>query len=55
MAQRTPHLTRRCPDKEVYGRFELDMNSRLDRLLTNRTTTVPGPRAPGGEAAVAPA
>ncbi|MCX5103843.1 hypothetical protein OIC43_08660 [Streptomyces sp. NBC_00825] len=39
----------------MYGRFELDMNSRLDRLLTTRTATVPGPRAPGGKAAVAPA
>ncbi|MEU3529672.1 Tn3 family transposase [Streptomyces sp. NPDC038707] len=37
-----------------YGRFELDMNSRLDLDLT-RNTTVPGPRTPGGETAVTPA
>ncbi|WP_423835527.1 Tn3 family transposase [Streptomyces tubbatahanensis] len=36
-----------------YGRFELDMNSRLDLDLSVRAT-VPGPRTPSGEAAVAP-
>ncbi|MFJ4774656.1 hypothetical protein ACIP88_37080 [Streptomyces uncialis] len=40
-------------DVNPYGRFELDMNSRLDLDLSVRAT-VPGPRAPGGEAAVAP-
>ncbi|MEV7489041.1 Tn3 family transposase [[Kitasatospora] papulosa] len=37
-----------------YGRFELDMNSRLDLDLSIRAT-VPGPRAPQGEAAGAEA
>ncbi|MGW0560839.1 Tn3 family transposase [Streptomyces sp. NPDC003016] len=37
-----------------YGRFELDMNSRLDLDLSVRAA-VPGPRAPRGEAAAAPA
>ncbi|MFF2328654.1 MULTISPECIES: Tn3 family transposase [unclassified Streptomyces] len=37
-----------------YGRFELDMNSRLDLDLSIRAT-VPGPRAPQGEAAAVPA
>ncbi|MFE4688018.1 Tn3 family transposase [Streptomyces sp. NPDC056721] len=37
-----------------YGRFELDMNSRLDLDLSTRAT-VPGPRAPQGEAAAVPA
>ncbi|MER5426893.1 Tn3 family transposase [Streptosporangium roseum] len=37
-----------------YGRFELDMNSRLDLDLSIRAT-VPGPRTPQGEAAGAPA
>ncbi|MFF1918661.1 Tn3 family transposase [Streptomyces sp. NPDC058239] len=37
-----------------YGRFELDMNSRLDVDLSIRAT-VPGPRAPQGEAAAVPA
>ncbi|MEV0779032.1 hypothetical protein [Streptomyces sp. NPDC050428] len=50
MAQRTLNLdrhgadsgvTRSCPDKEIYGRFELDMASHLDITLP----TVPGPRA----------
>ncbi|GAA2656716.1 hypothetical protein GCM10009864_23430 [Streptomyces lunalinharesii] len=36
------------------GRFELDMNSRLDLDLSLRAT-VPGPRAPQEEAAAAPA
>jgi hypothetical protein len=35
-----------------YGRFELDMNSRLDLDLAS---TVPGPRGPQGEEAPAPA
>jgi hypothetical protein len=40
-----------------YGRFELDMNSRLDLGLdlTATAATVPGPRAPEGHAAAAPA
>ncbi|MEV4503076.1 Tn3 family transposase [Streptomyces klenkii] len=33
-----------------YGRFELDVNSRLDPDLSIRAT-VPGPRTPQGEAA----
>jgi TnpA family transposase len=37
-----------------YGRFELDMNSRLDLDLSIRAT-VPRPRAPQGEAAAVPA
>lgn len=37
-----------------YGRFELDMNSRLDLDLSIRTT-VPGPLIPQGETAAAPA
>ncbi|MEV1070143.1 Tn3 family transposase [Streptomyces sp. NPDC050263] len=37
-----------------YGRFELDMNSRLDLDLSVRPT-VPGPRTPQEEAAAAPA
>ncbi|MFF2200373.1 hypothetical protein [Streptomyces sp. NPDC058145] len=37
-----------------YGRFELDMNSRLDLDLSIRAT-VPGPRTPQEEAAAAPA
>ncbi|MEU7459056.1 hypothetical protein [Streptosporangium roseum] len=37
-----------------YGRFELDMNGRLDLDLSIRAT-VPGPRTPQGEAAGAPA
>lgn len=37
-----------------YGRFELDMNSRLDLDLSIRAT-VPGPRTPQGEADGAPA
>ncbi|MGW6360136.1 Tn3 family transposase [Streptomyces sp. NPDC055092] len=37
-----------------YGRFELDMNRRLDLDLSIRAT-VPGPRAPQGEAAAVPA
>ncbi|WP_175313546.1 hypothetical protein [Streptomyces lunaelactis] len=47
-------VTRRCPDKEIYGRFELDMNSRLDLDLSIRAT-VPGPRTPHDEAAATPA
>jgi hypothetical protein len=38
----------------LYGRFELDMNSRLDLDLSIRAT-VPGPPTPHGEAAAAPA
>ncbi|MFE5112910.1 hypothetical protein [Streptomyces sp. NPDC056663] len=38
-----------------YGRFELDMNSRLDLDLTARAATVPGPRIPQGETAAASA
>jgi hypothetical protein len=37
-----------------YGRFELDMNSRLDLDLSSRAT-VPGPRTPHGDAAASPA
>jgi hypothetical protein len=37
-----------------YGRFELDMNSRLDLGLSVRAT-MPGPRTPQGEAAAGPA
>lgn len=37
-----------------YGRFELDMNSRLDLDLSIRTT-VPDPRTPHDEAAATPA
>lgn len=37
-----------------YGRFELDMNSRLDLALFIRAT-LPGPRTQQGEAAAAPA
>ncbi|WP_405658363.1 transposase [Streptomyces sp. NBC_01166] len=37
-----------------YGRFELDMNSRLDLDLSIRAT-VPGPRTPQGEAVEVPA
>jgi hypothetical protein len=37
-----------------YGRFELDMNSRLNLVLA-AAATVPGPRRPQGEAASAPA
>ncbi|MEH0661095.1 MULTISPECIES: Tn3 family transposase [Streptomyces] len=39
---------------DPYGRFELDMNSRLDLDLSIRTT-VPGPLIPQGETAAAPA
>ncbi|OKI45013.1 transposase [Streptomyces sp. TSRI0281] len=38
-----------------YGRFELDMNSRLDLDLAATGATVPGPRAPQVEAAAVPA
>ncbi|MEU1692508.1 hypothetical protein [Streptomyces hirsutus] len=38
-----------------YGRFELDMNSRLDLDLAARAVTVPGPRTPQGETAAASA
>ncbi|WSJ47652.1 transposase [Streptomyces sp. NBC_01317] len=38
-----------------YGRFALDRNSRLDLDLSVRRATVPGPRAPQGEAAAAAA
>ena len=38
----------------LYGRFELDMNSRLDLDLSVRAT-VPGPRTGQAEAAAAPA
>lgn len=37
-----------------YGRFELDMNSRLDLELA-AAVTVPGPRTPHGDAAASPA
>ncbi|MEU0595414.1 hypothetical protein [Streptomyces ardesiacus] len=33
-----------------YGRFELDMNSRLQLDLTAPARAVPGPRSPQGEA-----
>ncbi|MEU5630494.1 Tn3 family transposase [Streptomyces rishiriensis] len=39
---------------DPYGRFELDMNSRLDLDMSIRTT-VPGPLIPQGETAAAPA
>jgi hypothetical protein len=39
----------------IYGQFELDMNSRLHLDLTARVATVPGPRAPEGQTAAAPA
>ncbi|MFJ9683570.1 hypothetical protein ACIRP2_36875 [Streptomyces sp. NPDC101194] len=38
-----------------YGRFELDMNSRLDLDPTAMAVTVPGPRSPQGEITPAPA
>ncbi|MFD9323960.1 hypothetical protein ACFWDQ_41120 [Streptomyces sp. NPDC060053] len=40
-----------------YGRFELDMNSRLELGLTARAATLPGPgpRTPERESATAPA
>ncbi|MDF6016949.1 hypothetical protein [Streptomyces sp. JH34] len=38
-----------------YGRFELDMNTRLDLDLAATGATVPGPRAPQVEAAAVPA
>ncbi|MFK0297386.1 Tn3 family transposase, partial [Streptomyces sp. NPDC090442] len=38
-----------------YGRFELDMNSRLDLDLTATAAAVPGPRDPQDERAAAPA
>jgi hypothetical protein len=37
-----------------YGRFELDMNSRLDLDLAATGATVPGPRSPQGESVGAP-
>jgi hypothetical protein len=37
-----------------YGRFELDMNNRLDLDLSIRAT-VPGPRTPQDETAAVPA
>ncbi|MFI6948180.1 hypothetical protein [Streptomyces sp. NPDC050422] len=44
-------VTRRCPDREIYGRFALDMNRPLDLDLT--ALTIPGPRPPAdGTAAV---
>ncbi|GAA1274656.1 hypothetical protein GCM10009646_71910 [Streptomyces aureus] len=33
----------------LYGRFELDMNSHLQLDLTATTVAVPGPRSPQGE------
>jgi hypothetical protein len=36
-----------------YGRFELEMNSRLDLDLAARAATVPNPLTPKDEAAVA--
>ncbi len=36
-----------------YGRFELEMNSRLDLDLAARAATVPNPHTPKDEAAVA--
>ncbi|MFE7979888.1 Tn3 family transposase [Streptomyces shenzhenensis] len=38
-----------------YGRFELDMHSRLGLDLTGRSATVPGPRTREDETAAAPA
>ena len=38
-----------------YGRFELDMSSRLDPDLSLRASSVPRPRAPQKEVAAAPA
>ncbi|MGW2207424.1 hypothetical protein, partial [Streptomyces sp. NPDC001774] len=51
VAQRTLHfdrhgagsdVTRRCPDKEIHGRFELDMGNRLD---LGPGVTIPSQRA----------
>ncbi|MFJ3205172.1 hypothetical protein [Streptomyces sp. NPDC086989] len=39
----------------LYGRFELDVNSRLDLDPTAMARTVPGPRSPQGEITAAPA
>ncbi|MGW1997797.1 hypothetical protein [Embleya sp. NPDC001921] len=36
-----------------YGRFELDLNSRLELDPTATAVTVPAPRSPQGEAAPA--
>ncbi len=36
---------------DPYGRFELDMNRRLDLDVAARTAAVPGPRTPEGEPA----
>lgn len=36
-----------------YGRFELDMNSRLELGLASTARAVPGPRSPQGGAASA--
>jgi hypothetical protein len=38
-----------------YGRFELDMNSRLELDLATTAKAVPGPRRPESESATAPA
>ncbi|MET9572902.1 Tn3 family transposase [Streptomyces virginiae] len=38
-----------------YGRFELDMNSRLELDLATTAKVVPGPRRPESESATAPA
>jgi hypothetical protein len=38
-----------------YGRFELDMNSRLELDLAPTANAVPGPRRPESENATAPA
>lgn len=54
MAQRTLHLdrhgagsgvTRKCPDKEMYGEVNLDMDARLDLAAA----TLPGPRTAEAE------
>lgn len=37
-----------------YGRFELDMNSRVDLDPVNRAATFPGPRSPQGRSIPAP-
>ncbi|MFB9462524.1 hypothetical protein [Streptomyces cinereospinus] len=38
-----------------YGRFELDMNSRLELDLATTAKAVPGPRHPESESATDPA
>ncbi|WP_406323601.1 hypothetical protein [Streptomyces sp. NBC_01637] len=40
---------------DPYGRFELEVNGRLDLDLTAHAATVPAPSTPEGEPAAAPA